>query len=291
MEIVRVFLRLIRIKQWIKNLFVFAPIAFSGRFMDPAALYAASIAFISFCFISSGVYIVNDLADIHRDKLHPKKCLRPLASGNVSKPVAVFLAGVFIISGIALAFSLSREFVYLAGLYLILHGMYNFVGKRIVLVDIGCIALGFCIRIWAGAVAVGVLPSGWLQMCVFLLALFLGFTKRRSEMAMLKEKAVEHRTVLREYSLYFLDQLIMISATLAIVFYGLYTISSDIVSRVHGHVMVYSVGFVVYGIFRYLYLIHVKKRREDADEVLLADLPLALNVLAWIVFSLVVLYR
>ncbi len=291
MNIVSVFLKLIRVKQWIKNLFVLAPIAFSGRFMDPAALHSASVAFISFCFISSGVYIINDLADMRRDKFHPKKCLRPLASGRVSRGVAIVLAGGFITSGIGLAFLLGHEFACLAGLYLMLHGMYNFVGKRIVLVDIGCIALGFCIRVWAGAVAVGVVPSGWLLMCVFLLALFLGFTKRRSEMVTLKERSEEHRAVLRHYSLYFLDQLIMISATLAIVFYGLYTISPDIVSRVRGHAMVYSVGFVVYGIFRYLYLIHVKKMREDMDEVLLGDVPLALDLLAWMAFSFWVLYR
>ena len=291
MNIVSVFLKLIRIKQWIKNFFVLAPIVFSGRFMAPVSLYSASVAFISFCLISSAVYIINDLADMSRDKFHPRKCLRPLASGKVSRKIAIILAGGFISSGIGLALYLGHEFACLAGLYLILHGLYNFGGKRIVLVDIGCIALGFCIRVWAGAVAIGVMPSDWLLMCVFLLALFLGFTKRRSEMVTLKERSEEHREVLRHYSLYFLDQLIMISATLVIVFYGLYTISPDIVIRVHGHAMVYSVGFVVYGIFRYLWLIHVKKQREDADEVLLKDLPLAFNVIAWVTFSFLVLYR
>ncbi|MEI8011172.1 MAG: decaprenyl-phosphate phosphoribosyltransferase [Candidatus Omnitrophota bacterium] len=286
-----IFLKLIRVKQWIKNFFVLAPIIFSGRFMDPAAFNAALIAFISFCFIASGIYMINDLADIDRDKLHPKKCQRPLASGQVSKIVAIVLLAGFIASGMGLAFLLGREFSCLAGGYLILHGMYNFAGKRVVLMDIGCIAAGFCIRVWAGSVAIGVLPSGWLQMCVFVLALFLGFTKRRSEVVTLKGRSGEHREVLREYPLYFLDQLIMISATLVIVFYGLYTISPDIVNRVYGHIMVYSVGFVVYGIFRYLYLIHVKKRKEDADEVLLGDFPLAFNIVAWALFSFFILYR
>ncbi|MBF0595533.1 MAG: decaprenyl-phosphate phosphoribosyltransferase [Candidatus Omnitrophica bacterium] len=283
-------IRLMRVKQWIKNFFLLAPIIFSGRFTDRDFLLTAVSAFFAFCFISSGVYICNDLADIRRDAVHPKKCLRPLASGRVSIFTAVFLSGLFITGGMGLAYLVGIWFAFLAGLYLILHGLYNFIGKRIVLFDVVCIALGFCIRIWAGAVAVGVLPSVWLQLCVFLLALFLGFTKRRSEMVTLRERSGEHRSVLKHYSLYLLDQLIIISATLSIVFYGLYTISPEIVQRVRGYSMAYSLVFVVYGIFRYLYLIHVRKLGDDPGDVLVGDMPMLVVVTAWILYSGATLY-
>ncbi|MBF0593928.1 MAG: decaprenyl-phosphate phosphoribosyltransferase [Candidatus Omnitrophica bacterium] len=290
MKIFTVFIRLIRMKQWIKNLFVLAPIVFSGRYTEHAALVTAAYAFFAFCFISSGVYICNDLADVRRDRLHPKKCLRPLASGQVLIGSAVLLASAFILAGLWLAYSVGTWFVFLAGFYLVLHGLYNFVGKKVVLVDVICIALGFCIRIWAGAVAVNVLPSVWLQLCVFLLALFLGFTKRRSEMTTLKEISGDHRSVLRHYSLYLLDHLIMISATLSIVFYGLYTISPEIVERARGYAMTYSLVFVIFGIFRYLYLIHVKKMGDDPGDVLTGDVPMLVAVSVWIFYSGSVLY-
>ncbi|MBF0505062.1 MAG: decaprenyl-phosphate phosphoribosyltransferase [Candidatus Omnitrophica bacterium] len=290
MKLILTVLRLFRVKQWVKNLFVLAPIAFSGRFTDLDALFTVGYAFFSFCFISSGVYICNDLSDVKRDALHPKKCLRPLASGQVSMTTAVVLAGGLITGGMGLAYLVGYWFAFLAGLYLILHGMYNFVGKKVVILDVVCIALGFCIRIWAGAVAVKVLPSVWLQLCVFLLALFLGFTKRRSEMVTLRELSGNHRTVLNHYSLYLLDQLIMISATLSIVFYGLYTISPEIVIRSGGHAMVYSLVFVMYGIFRYLYLLHVKKMGDDPGDVLTGDVSMLVAVSAWVLFSVTILY-
>jgi 4-hydroxybenzoate polyprenyltransferase len=283
--------RLMRTKQWIKNLFVLAPLLFSGRFVSLSSFSSALLALVAFCLVSSGVYVVNDLEDMHRDRAHPKKCQRPIASGRISRRIAVLLGVVLVCGGLLLSLFLGGLFFCLAGLYLLLHFMYTFFWKKLVLLDVGCIALGFCIRIWAGAVVVGVLPSGWLQLCVFLLSLFLGFTKRRSEMRTLGDRAEEHRGALRHYTIYFLDQLIMISATLAIVFYGLYTISPDIVARVHGYWMIYSLVFVVYGVFRYLYLVHVVGKTEDVDEILLADFPLITSVLCWIGFSFWVFYK
>lgn len=282
---------LMRIRQWIKNLFVLAPLVFSGRFSDQAALSSGLLAFLAFCLMSSAVYVVNDLEDRHRDRAHPRKCRRPVASGRISRRCAVLLGAGLVCGGGLISVTLGGWFACLSGLYFILQLGYTFFWKRMVLLDVGCIALGFCIRIWAGAVVVGVLPSGWLQLCVFLLALFLGFTKRRSEMRTLGDRAEEHRGALRHYTIYFLDQLIMISATLAIVFYGLYTIAPDIVARVHGYWMIYSLVFVVYGVFRYLYLVHVVGKTEDVDEILLADLPLITSVLCWIGFSFWVFYK
>lgn len=282
---------LMRTRQWIKNLFVLAPLVFSGRFSDQPSLFCGLSAFLAFCLVSSGIYVVNDLEDMHRDRAHPRKCRRPVASGRISRRTAALLGVVLVGAGALLSVSLGGWFFCLAGLYFLLQLLYTFFWKKMVLLDVGCIALGFCIRIWAGAVVVGVLPSGWLQLCVFLLSLFLGFTKRRSEMRTLGDRAEEHRGALRHYTIYFLDQLIMISATLAIVFYGLYTISPDIVARVHGYRMIYSLVFVVYGVFRYLYLVHVVGKTEDVDEILLADFPLITSVLCWIGFSFWVFYK
>ena len=157
------------------------------------------------------------------------------------------------------------------------------------ILDVLTVAFGFQLRIWAGSVAIGVMPSLWLQMCVFVLALFLGFTKRRYEITVLKLDGPSHRKVLSHYTSYLLDQLIMICATLAIVFYGLYAISAEIVARIGGYEMFYSTGFVIYGIFRYLYLIHVKKLGDDPGDILLSDIPLITNILLWIGFVTMVI--
>ena len=180
--------------------------------------------------------------------------------------------------------------LYLAAVYLALHCAYNLATKKIIILDVISIAIGFQIRIWAGSVVAGVLPSIWLQLCVFLLSLFLGFTKRRYELSALRDKAAEHRNVLSHYTSYLLDQIIIISSTLTIVFYGLYTMSPDIIDRIGNENMVYSLIFVIYGIFRYLYLVHVKKLGDDPGDVIFSDIPLMINITLWIFFIIYVLY-
>ncbi len=287
----KVYIQLLRIRQWVKNFFIFFPLLFSGQLFNTAALVNSLLTVIGFCFISSGVYILNDFLDSKKDRLHPKKSARPLAMMRVSILAVIVFVLFNITLGLWICSQADPVVVAAGGTFVVIHLIYNFLVKRIVILDVIFIAIGFQLRIWAGSLAIGVLPSVWLQMCVFILALFLGFTKRRHEITILKTQAGEHREVLSHYTTYLLDQIIIICSTLAITFYGLYVISSDIVARTGNHIMVYSVSFVIYGIFRYLYLVHVKKLGDDPGEILFLDKSLLISILLWIVFVAVILYN
>jgi 4-hydroxybenzoate polyprenyltransferase len=284
------FLHLARVRQWVKNFFIFFPLIFSSQFADNELLWRAAGAFFVFCLVSSGIYIANDIADMARDRVHPGKSHRPLLINKAGLGMARFLSFSLCLAGLAAAWVLGPVFTSIVLGYLLTNVVYNAYAKRVVILDCFFVAIGFLFRVWAGACAVGVEPSVWLQLCVFLLALFLGFSKRRYELASLKEKASEHRDVFAHYTVYFLDQVILVCSTLTIVFYGLYTISSDVMDRV-GHGMVYSLLFVVYGIFRYLYLIHVKKLGGDPGEVLFFDRPLLISIVWWVAFVFIMVYR
>ena len=275
-------LLLMRPKQWVKNTFIFFPLIFSGNIFHPHLLQNSFRAFVGFCLVSSSMYILNDLFDRKRDRLHPKKSSRPLAKKEMKGSLVGFIIFVTMAAGLLICHTTSRLIFFAALVYIAIHLAYNLYTKSVVILDVIFIAFGFHIRIWAGSIAAEALPSVWLQMCVFLLALFLGFTKRRYEISTLKEHAAEHRSVLGHYTSYLLDQIIIICSTLAITFYGLYTISSEIMGRVGGYNMVYSIAFVIYGIFRYLYLVHVKKLGDDPGEVLFSDPPMLINVVLWI---------
>jgi 4-hydroxybenzoate polyprenyltransferase len=281
---------LLRIRQWIKNSFIFFPVLFAGQMFHPALLINVMIAFTGFCLLCSGVYIFNDYLDRERDRLHPQKALRPLASGEISEGTAVMFVVLLLGAGLGICSLAGRSVMLFAGLYIFMHLIYNFFVKRVVILDVIFIALGFQIRIGVGAAAVGVVPSVWLQLCVFLLALFLGFTKRRHELDFLKNHAVMHRDVLSEYNVYLLDQIIIICSTLAVVFYGLYTISPEVVARLHGTRMAYTLVFVIYGIFRYLYLAHVRNKGGDPGEILATDPSLLINVILWIFTTGILVY-
>jgi 4-hydroxybenzoate polyprenyltransferase len=281
--------KLFRVKQWVKNAFILFPLIFSGRLFDHISLINNLTALIGFCFISSSVYVLNDFLDRKKDRLHPLKSQRPLAKIDISA-FSVGLLIIFLMSlGLFICYIASPIVLIPAFGYIFIHLLYNWITKSIVILDVIFIAAGFQVRIWAGAVACLVIPSVWLQLCVFVLALFLGFTKRRYELATLKNHASEHRNVLAHYTSYLLDQIIIICSTLAIVFYSLYTISPEITARV-GHTMIYSIGFVIYGMFRYLYLIHVKKLGDDPGEVLFHDKSLLIAVLSWILYICALLY-
>ncbi len=290
MKTLFVLLNLLRVKQWVKNTFIFFPLLFAEQFFSFGLLKNAALAFLSFCLISSGLYILNDLLDKEKDRLHPKKSKRPLAKKNINLKLIYPLILTLLLAGLAIAGRIDQGVAAIAFLFIVVHLIYNFYTKHIVLLDVFFIAIGFQLRIWAGALACDVFPSVWLQMCVFILALFLGFTKRRCEILILKEKAPEHRSVLSHYTAYMLDQMIIICSTLAVVFYGLYAISPEIMRRTGNQQMVYSVAFVIYGIFRYLYLVHVKKMGDEPGELLLSDWPLLICVLLWIGYVGLVIY-
>jgi 4-hydroxybenzoate polyprenyltransferase len=282
--------KLLRVKQWVKNAFILFPLIFSGNLMNAVSLFNNLVTLVGFCFISSSVYILNDYIDRDKDKFHPTKSQRPLAQTKI--PVSII--GLIVISLMTLGLfiiSIASPIILIpAVVYILIHIVYNLIAKNIVILDVIFIAIGFQVRIWAGALACSVLPSVWLQLCVFVLALFLGFTKRRYELSTLKNSASEHRSVLAHYTSYLLDQIIIISSTLAIIFYSLYTISPELTARIGNHNMIYSITFVIYGMFRYLYLVHVKKLGDDPGEILFHDKSLWITVLGWIVYICVLLY-
>jgi len=281
---------LLRVKQWVKNTFIFFPLIFSGKLFEPGQLTNSLLAFLGFCLIASGMYVFNDYLDREKDRVHPKKSQRPMVRLNLSALHVTVLVGALIAVGLFVCAQVNILLLLTGILYIGISLIYNFVTKFIVILDVIFIALGFHIRVWAGAMATDVVPSVWLQMCIFILALFLGFTKRRHEITTLGQDAATHRNVLSHYTTYLLDQIILICSTLAIVFYGLYTMSPDMVTRLGHSKMIYSVVFVIYGIFRYLYLSHVKKQGDDPGEVLASDAPLLINVLLWILFIVFLLY-
>ncbi len=285
----KLFFDLLRGKQWVKNIFLISPLIFSGRFVESKLWVDCLWGVIAFCLISSGMYIINDIVDLKADRLHPQKSKRPIAAGKISISAALAIAAVALILGQILSWNLNQKFFIFSTAYILLNIIYNLRAKHIVVVDVLMIAFGFQIRVLAGAAAIHILPSFWMLICIFVLALFLGFTKRRYEISILKSDAAAHRRVLPHYSPYFLDQMIIISSTLSIVFYGLYTVSPEVVRRVGGYGMFYSTPFVVYGIFRYLYLIHAHKLGGEPEGILLSDVPLLVDIFLWIIFVVIII--
>ncbi|MEN6371785.1 MAG: decaprenyl-phosphate phosphoribosyltransferase [Armatimonadota bacterium] len=274
-------LRSMRPKQWSKNLLVFAGYLFTIEKSPSGDFWRVLLAFALFCMISGAVYIMNDVMDIEKDRHHPVKCKRPLASGQVSigtaLTFALFLAAVAFIAG----FRLNLYFGLSIVAYLLLNFAYTFRFKHVVILDLLILAGGFVIRAVAGAVAINVVISPWLLLCTTLLALFLGLAKRRHEIIILEGDAVNHRKILNEYSVMYLDQMIIITSSTALMAYSLYTFSgfSDTATS-HPYMMV-TIPFVIYGIFRYLYLIHTKNAGGRPEQVLLDDKPLLINIVLW----------
>ncbi|MDD5438736.1 MAG: decaprenyl-phosphate phosphoribosyltransferase [Candidatus Omnitrophica bacterium] len=282
MNIILAILESVRVKQWVKNLFVFLPLVFGGKVFDPADLKNVIITFAIFCLASGGVYLFNDLIDKKRDRFHPLKSKRPIASGRLHAALGAVLSCGLTVLALGWALAFDYKIFIVAICYVLVHIVYTIFLKRVVIVDVMIIAFGFELRIWAGALACYISPSIWLQLCVFLLAMFLGFIKRRHEKASLLKDAPEHRGVLSNYKIYFLDQLIVISATLCIVFYGLYTVFA---TQLDNH-MAYTIPFVVCGIYRYLYMVHVQRMGGDPSEIVITDIPLITIMCLWF-FSVV----
>jgi 4-hydroxybenzoate polyprenyltransferase len=282
-------LKTMRPKQWTKNVVVFAPLIFDEKLFQPPLLARTTVAFALFCLISSTVYIINDLADIEKDRLHPKKRQRPLASGVLSPATAVAAAIVFILISIPIALWLDGGFSLILFSYLLLNVAYSFYLKHVVIIDVLVIAAGFVLRVAGGVAVVGVERfSPWLYLVITLGALFLGFGKRRHELLLLEDGADAHRAILAEYTLPFLDQLIALVTSTMVIAYSLYTFSAPNLPA--NHAMMLTIPFVLYGLFRYLYLIHVKKEGGAPDELLMSDKPLLATGVLWVVTVILVLY-
>jgi 4-hydroxybenzoate polyprenyltransferase len=282
-------IKTMRPKQWIKNVLVFAPLTFDVKLFNLYYVARTLAGFVLLCLVSGTVYIINDLADIEKDRQHPRKRHRPLASGQLSSTVAVVAAVGIPLAVLPLGFLLNWAFGAILAIYLVLQIAYSFYLKNIVIVDVMLIAAGFLLRVAAGVPLVeAVRFSPWLYICMTLLALLISFGKRRQELVLLKENANVHRHSLQEYNLPLLDHVISIMTASTLLAYALYTFSAP--NLPPNHTMMLTIPFVLYGIFRYLYLIHVKGMGGAPEEIAFSDRPLQATVLLWGLSVIVVMY-
>jgi len=276
-------IRLMRPLQWTKNIFVFTGLIFSKSWDDPSLDLSVFLAALSFSLVSSAIYIINDIADCESDRRHPKKCKRPIAAGQVTINVALpFALGVGT-AGLTLGYYISHAVFLIVLSYAIMNTLYSLYLKKIVLLDVFCIAAGFMLRILAGTVGVGIPPSNWLLLCGLMITLFLGFTKRRAELLALKQKEEGARSVLKQYSGIFLDELIAICASGTIITYSLYTMSPRTIAIHNTEKLIYTAPFVVYALFRYIYILHHANKAEDPAVDLFKDWHIVSAVLLWMV--------
>ncbi|RME49842.1 MAG: decaprenyl-phosphate phosphoribosyltransferase [Deltaproteobacteria bacterium] len=289
-EYVRAFIETMRPHQWIKNLFLFAGIIFSEHLGRGGDLLRVTLAFLLFSLLSGAVYLINDLLDLEEDKVHPEKRHRPIASGRLPIPAAV--GGVSVIVPLCLlsAFLLDGAFGGIAAIYFVQNLFYSKYLKHVVIIDVMMIGVGFVLRAVAGAVVIGVGFSNWLLLCTFLLALFLGFSKRRHELLLLEQKANAHRPILEHYHPYFLDMMISIVTAATLVSYALYTMSPETIEKFETDDLIYTIPFVVYGIFRYLYLVHLREEGGNPSRIVFKDKPLLVNILLWLVSVVLLVY-
>ena len=281
----------LRPAEWTKNLFVFAGLLFGLKLFDPNAIVDAVGAFVVFCVLSGVVYLVNDITDRESDRQHPIKTKRPIASGALPAPAALAAAIALGICGLSGAVVLGRPFAVVAVAYVALHLAYSFSLKHIVIIDVLTIAVGFVLRAVAGAEAVHVEISNWLLVCTILIALFIGLAKRRHEIVLLAGGATSHRPILGEYSAYLLDQMIGDVTASTLIAYVFYTISPETQAKFGTPWLGLTIPFPLYGIFRYLYLVHQREGGGSPADMLLTDRPLLVCVALWALAVALIIYR
>ncbi len=284
------FLQSLRPHQWVKNLFVFAPLVFSKHVMEVGDTLLTLLGFGIFCIVSGAVYILNDLMDLEADRAHPLKVNRPLASGRLDP----FIAGAGGVScavlGVAAGFALGLRFGAVTVGYLAMNVLYSWRLKSVVILDVMLVALGFVLRVYAGGVLIGVPISSWLLLCTYSLAMFIALNKRRHELVLLQEAAQNHRAVLEHYSLPLLTQAVTIMGAMALVSYSLYTTSAQTITRFGSEDLIFTLPFAVFGVLRYLFLVEKRDGGGSPSEILVRDLPTLLAVLGWILGCLVIIY-
>jgi 4-hydroxybenzoate polyprenyltransferase len=281
----------LRPDQWTKNLIVFAALIFAVKLLDPAALANASAAFLIFCALSGAVYLINDVSDREQDRAHPLKRLRPIASGDLSPGTAMIAAVVLSVAALGAAVWLRPAFAVAAAAYLALFVVYTRALKHVVVLDVMTIAIGFVLRAVAGGLVIHVHISNWLLVCTMLGALFLGFAKRRHEITLLAEGAKGHRRILEEYDPYLLDQMIGVVAAATMVAYIIYCASPETHAYFGTEWMVLTTPFPIYGLFRYLYLVHRKAGGGNPSDMLLTDRPLQACIALWGMTAIAIIYR
>lgn len=279
----------LRPKHWVKNLLIFIPLIFGQRLLTYPDNLRAAAAFGFFCMAASAVYLLNDLLDIRHDQTHEWKKMRPIASGKLGMWPAAFTAALFGSGAILGGFALNTAFGLFLVAYIALNILYSAFLKSIVIVDVFCIGASFALRVFAGGVAADVVLSHWLLFMIILLSLFLGFSKRRQELAA-SQRAHEYRPVLAKYSSYFIDQVISVLTSSMVVVYMLYTVDGRTVEFFGSNHLIYTIPFVYYGIFRYFYLMHKRQEGEDPVLVLFSDGMTQLNLALWLLVVVSVIY-
>jgi len=286
----RDFISLARPEQWIKNSILFAALVFAGVVEDIDRVQNAMLAVAIFCLLSSAVYTLNDIIDREKDRLHPLKKNRPLAAGRVKPGAAfAFMLVPLLIGGVG-AYWLNFDFMIASVCFVVLNLLYSLLLKNLVILDAMGVAVSFVIRAFAGAAAIDVPASKWMLINTLLLALFLSFGKRRHELTMLEDGASAHRKILDKYSPYLLDQCIGVTTASVVVVYMLYTFSPEVSAKLETENLYLTIPFVVYGVFRYLYLIHKEERGGSPTRLLISDRPILLTVILWLITSFSILY-
>ncbi|MFA5803498.1 MAG: decaprenyl-phosphate phosphoribosyltransferase [Melioribacteraceae bacterium] len=283
--------KLIRVPQWIKNFFVFIPVIYSRNLFHPDYLIKSLIAFIIFCLLSSVVYVINDIVDAEADRHHPLKKMRPIASGKISNANGITIAIILLALGLLLSIYTNPMFKIFALLYLVINIFYTFKLKHLVLLDIFSIAAGFMIRVTAGALIISVEISSWLILTTMFLSLFLAVMKRRSELVVVGDEQSSTRKVLEFYSTNFIDQMATIAAAGVIISYALYTVSLRTITVFQTEHLIYTTPFVVFGIFRYMFLVINHNKGENTTEIMVTDIPMIMNILLYSLTTIVIVYK
>lgn len=282
-------IRLMRPKHWIKNMFIFFALIFSRNLFNLDAVGASITAFIAFSFAASFVYIINDMKDIEKDRAHPRKKNRPLASGEIKSGLAIIIAFINIFIAIGLSYLININTMIIVIAYILINILYSFKIKHIVILDVIFIAIGFVLRVMAGAIAINVEVTSWILLTSFCISLFLGFGKRRNELVLLQKIQDNYRPVLDSYDFKLLDNMITSSASLTILTYGLYTIDKSVIERFNTDKLIFTVPFVIYGVYKYMHILY-KGNAGDPVEVVTKDPYIIINVLLWGISVIAIVY-
>jgi 4-hydroxybenzoate polyprenyltransferase len=277
--------------QWIKNGFLLIPLVFARKAFDPDSLLQSASALVIFCLTAGAIYLVNDLSDLEADRKHPTKRFRPLAAGHISPFAGKVTAILLLLVSLVWASSLNTGFFIALVVYVTIQLLYSYRLKEVVILDIFCVSAGFFLRVVAGALAIQVEISSWLIICTVLISMFLSVAKRRNELILFGEiQAGGHRKVLERYSLELFDQMISVIMACTLLSYMLYCVSRQTIEKFGSDRMIYSSPFVLYGVFRYLYLIHKENKGGAPERVLLTDAPLLIDVVLWAIVCMLVIY-
>lgn len=284
--------KLIRPKHWIKNAFVFAALIFAKELFQLEPALNTLRAFGAFCLTASAVYIINDIFDAEADRAHPKKRFRPIAAGTITIPQALTLLGIILCLDVFLVWPLSNTFKAIVAAYFVMNLAYSFKLKEVMLLDVFIIAFGFMLRVLGGAYAIGVVVSNWLVLCSMFVSLFLGFAKRRGELVAVQRAGVQpERKVLQQYRLAVIDQFLTIAAAGTVISYALYTVAQRTLEVFGTDKLIYTTVFVIYGVFRYLHLVHATDITEDPTATVATDIPIIVVAGLWILACVVLIYK